>query len=152
MSSSSFPYGVLRAIAAGGSVVLSPTISVYHLNSGLLCAAGVAFQSDGSIDDVGPDGLDRTPINPGEWWSDEPDVGIGASYDIRCVSLSLGTWSIQAATVGTWIDISAERLWRNTVIGMASPTNKITTGLFAIRVTGGGPDLDTTTITAEAEN
>ena len=138
--------------AGGGGMVVVTNLSSNQINPGGLCTAGFAFNAAGSIDEIGPAATNLTPVHPGEWWSDEPDVGIGANYDIRCVSLNSGTWDFQAATVGTWIDLSANRTWRDLVTAMQSPAVESVSGNFAIRPNGGGADLATFIASASVEN
>lgn len=124
----------------------------FQENLGGLTDAGIAFQDNGQIDDVGPGNLNRTQVQFAEWWSKEPEVSIGTLYDIRCASLVTGTWTSQAASVGTYIQISAERRWSVRVTAMNAPDNKQCRGFFEIRPTGGGSVLDSANHSGDAQN
>lgn len=138
--------------SAGGIVVLTGYASSRE-NPGGLVHSGIAFQRDGTIDDVGPGALERTQVNAGEWFSKEPQVAIGDNYDIRCATISGGPWSTQAATVGTYIKIDDERRWSVRVLAMDSPITLSCTGIpFEIRLTGGGSVLAAANHSGEAIN
>ena len=151
MSTSTFMMGINNA-AGGGAMVVLDGHSSNHFDFAVLCVAGFTFNLDGSIDDQGPGNLDLSQVDPGTWWSDEPDAIIGNSYDVRCASLVSGTWSVQAATVGTWIQMSANRNWRSRVIGMSSPDIRSCNGIFEVRATGVGVALDSAQYNTFAEN
>ena len=152
MSLSGFSVKRVLYSPSGGMVVINGGASSYY-DPGNLVHSGVAFNVDGECYDVGPGVLIRTIFTSGEWWSDEPDTGIGSSYDVRCASIVGGTtWSFQAATVGTWIQMSSERVWRCTVTAMASPSTRSCTGSFEIRNTGSGTALDTANYSGSASN
>ena len=123
-----------------------------HFESGVLVHSGVAWGVDGDALDLGPGIGDTTIFTSGEWWSDEPDTGIGSSYDVRQASLTSGSWSFQAATVTTWIAMSSERVWRCTVAAMASPALNQAQGVFEVRLTGSGSALDSATYSGSASN
>ena len=146
-------FGVLGSGGvAGGSVVVTGPITVSHFDTGVTTHAGITFAADGGLDQLGPGLATRTADTAGEWWSDEPEASIGSSYDVRCASISVGSWTAAAAGTGTWIDMSAERIWRVTATGAASPITVTCTASFEIRPTGGGSTLATFTVTCEASN
>ncbi len=153
-SVSAFAYGTVAAAAppAGGAVVMTDGTWTKTL-AGQNTNAGVTFQPDGGTDELGPLIDDRTAHQAGEWWSDEPEADIGSSYDVRALSVGkTGTWSSAAAADDTWIQISAERIWRNVVAGKASPTSKQTIATFEIRDTGSGGALDSAVYNVTASN
>lgn len=154
MSVSAFPYGTVAAANASGSggVVALTGGTISHVDSGVLVHSGITFHPNGYCYDLGIGIGDRTLFITGEWWSALPETNIGASYDVRCSSITSGTWSVQAATVGTWVQINSERIWRNTVASMASPSTKTTTAVFEIRLTGSGSALDSASYTVTAQN
>ena len=101
--------------------------------------SGVRFNPLGNVDEIsGRSGGAQifTNIHPGEWWSEEPTVGIGADYDIRCEALTSGTWSLEAAAVGTYVNMSAERVWRVDALGggKSPPNSKQCVADFQIRL------------------
>jgi len=151
MSLSGFSVKRVLYSPSGTSPALSGGFSE-HNNTGGVCFAGVTFNVDGECYDMGPALADRTIFVAGEWWPDEPDTGIGSSYDIRQASLFTGTWTQQAATVGTWVQISVERIWRCNVTAMSAPNVSSASGSFEVRDTGSGSAIDTATYTAEASN
>lgn len=142
---------LFAALGSLGSVIITGYASS-HTDPPGTTRSGIAFQLDGSIDDIGPGLSDRTQVQLGEWWSGEPSAGIGNNYDIRCASLVSGTWTFQAESVGTYIQISQERRWRVDVLAMDNPDNKQCTGLFEIRPTGGGAVLDSANHSGDATN
>lgn len=129
--------------------------SSFHSNPGGLAHAGFAFDTDGTLYDVGPGALDRTLLDADEWWPNRPVTGIGSSYDVRCESIvGLGqSWDFQPAAVGTWITITEERAWRVTVTAMDAPVDDSVFAIFEIRKTGGdGTVLATAQLNATASN
>ena len=146
-------FNVYNIGASGGSVVLSDRSSI-HANPAGICHAGIAFSADGIVYDVGPTLGDRTQFASGQWYSGEPSAGIGSSYEVRCASLvsSSGGWDVQAAAVGTWVDISVERVWRDTVVGMEAPAIDTCHAVFEIRPAGGGSVLATATYYVQTSN
>ena len=116
---------------------VSATLGSSANDPGQVVFAGFSFQPDGSIDDRSP-GFGRTQLNFGEWATTEPGA-TGADYEIRCVSMVLGTFSAQAAAVGTWIDLNAERVWYD----VTYLTTKTTIANFAIRKKSDTSDIVT---------
>lgn len=154
MSVSAFPYGtvaIANAGGAGGTVSLTGG-TINHTDLGLTVQSGITFHPNGYLYDLGPGIGDRTLFIAGEWWSNLPETNIGASYDVRCASLTSGTWSAQAAAVGTWVQINTELIWRNTVAAMAAPSVKSTTAVFEISLTGAASAIDSATYTVSANN
>lgn len=137
------------ASAAGGSVVITNE-GISYTNFGNLVAAGIAFQLDGSLDDIGPGFLDRTQIHSGEWWTLEPEAGIGNSYDVR--NTNANPFDVAAAAQNVWIQISEERQWRIQVTAHESPATQSATMSAEIRDTGSGSALDTANFALDVEN
>jgi len=140
---------VLSAI--GGFVSLDGEIMAAS-NPGGVANSGPIFNTDGSIDEVGPALTDLVQRDPGTWWSDEPETAIGSSYDVRCQSLNVGTWSFQAATVGTYIQMSVDRRWTTRVIAMEAPAQKLCNANFQISLTGLATALATAIYQGDATN
>lgn len=135
-----------------GIAALSNQISS-HTDLGNLVHAGIVFQPDGKVMDLGAGILIYNQFVAGEWYPLEPITDIGTFYDVRCESIFSGTaWDFQPATVGTWIQMSEDRIWRNTVATMAAPSISTTTGYFEVRTTGIGTYIDRDLYTAEAIN
>lgn len=127
-------------------------IFVSSSNPGQRCRSGVRYNNNGSIDELGPTLADENKIHNNEWWSKEPQANIGASYQVRCQSLTSGSWSTQAAAVGTWVDISTEPVWVVSVVGMASPDAKEVEAVFQIRRKSDNQIMDTFDVHALASN
>jgi hypothetical protein len=140
------------AAGGGGTVPVISGGSSSHFVSGGAVNAGVTFNVDGECYDLGSALGGRTIFTSGEWWPDEPDTGIGSSYDIRQASLTTGAWNVQAATVTTWVQISVERIWRCNVTAMSAPNVSSASGVFEVRGTGSGSAIDSATYSAEASN
>lgn len=139
------------ARSVGSVVVNGPLVSLQEI-LGLLTNSGVSFQTDGGVDNVGPLTSDKTAFASGEWWDGEPDAGVGSRFDVRCASISVGSWFVQAASVGAWVQISSERIWRVNVTTMNAPDVSQCIASFEMRPTGGGPTLATFTVNATASN
>jgi hypothetical protein len=139
-------------VPTGGTVPVINGGFSSHFVSGGACFAGVTFNVDGECYDLGSALAGRTIFTSGEWWPDEPDTGIGSSYDVRQASLTSGAWNAQAASVTTWVQISVERIWRCNVLAMSSPDVSAAAGVFEIRDTGSGSAHDSATYSAEASN
>lgn len=127
---------------AGGLQVTTITFTSQGDPAG---TSGVRFNTDGSLDERAQ-GVYVTTVHPREWWSTEPQSGIGSSYEIRCASLSSGTWTSEAASVGTWTALSSAREWRNT-----SATTKQTVGTFEIGRVGTSTALISFTVDIQAD-
>ncbi len=84
-----------------------------HNGTGASVVAGARFQQDGYVDDLGPF-TEQVEQTVQEWFNNKKDpVGNpGDDFDIRTVSMTLGTWDDEAAAVGVWINIGTGRNWR----------------------------------------
>jgi len=133
-----------------GILVLSAASSS-HTNLGGVAAAGWDFNSNGTLQDIGTALTGRTDV-AGEYYSLEPETDVGAYYEVRCASMTVGTWNTQAATVGTWINLSAGRLWFENVIAMAAPSSASAGGSFEIGRVNTSTAIVTATLTAFAQN
>jgi hypothetical protein len=106
--------------AVGGAVSVTDIVVANNALSGPPgTPSGVRFNDDGSIDEIEgtQQALIYTQIHSGEWWTGEPDAGIGASYDVRCLSLTSGSWDVQAAVVGTYVGIDTAPEWKEVRTG-----------------------------------
>lgn len=140
--------------AAGGSVVITgEAIQFGAPFAGGAIRAGIRWNNDGNIDEQGPGAVNFTQIDAGEWWSNEPDTGIGASYDVRFLSTGkVGTWTISGAADDAWTIISGAPTWNVLVTAKASPSTKTCSGTFEIRTTGSGSALDSASYSCTADN
>jgi len=132
--------GAAGADAPG--VVLLPFFILSESIGTLPQNADIQFNTDGSLTISGDSG--RT------WYSAAPSTGIGSSYDVRCSSVVSGTWDTQAAAVGTWIQISSNRLWRMSRTVMEGAGSDQISATFQIRPTGGPAILDECDSSTEA--
>lgn len=119
-------------------------------DSGNLCHAGVIFQPDGGLDKMQVS-LTAQVLNAGQYLSDEPQSAAGNALQVRCSAVNSGAWTAQAASVGTWVDISEERIWRVTVTSMAAPDIESCGATFQLRK-GSSGDVHQFTVYAEASN
>lgn len=129
----------------GGFVAMSGGTSLY-IDPGVALFAGHEFTEDGIINGIGPGLGDRTQYVTGEWWDVEPDTGVGADYDVRCESIFAGSaWDTQPASVGTWIQMSSDRIWLNAVNLMMYPPGEVSSNgaYFEISETGNATPLVT---------
>lgn len=129
----------LLAAIGGGSLkpVFVTDISESHIHPEP--RLGVRFNNDGSIDRrINVVGVPTySQIQVGEWTLVEPLPGIGNSYEIRQASLTTGTWTVEAAAVGVWVALTADREW-NLLGGAGGDT---TTGQFEIGLVGASTAL-----------
>jgi hypothetical protein len=133
-----------------GEVVINGGVSS-HDELGVECHSGITFGPNGQCYDLGPNLGDRTIITSGEWWSGEPDTGIGANYDVRYTSLSGTAWDFQEASINTWVNCSTEAKYR-TVVTIMNPGTKSTTATFEISETTLASALDSASYTATCNN
>lgn len=104
--------GSWRTVFEIGGEVVQTDIVVSQTLADATCQSGVFFQSFGDTDQIRYDGNPLALLPTGEWWSDEPETSIGDDYDVRCVSMVSGIWSVAAAGVGVWINIGAGQIWK----------------------------------------
>lgn len=71
----------------------------------------IKFFPDGSLGEAEAACSGSFTLYTAEWWRGYPVLNIGALFEVRVASVSSGVFDIEAASVGTWIDISAERCW-----------------------------------------
>lgn len=126
-------------VVVGGPFVIVTDFSTFESLAGTpVAVSGARYNSDGSIDEI--EGRDfsetYTQIHTGEWWSDEPDSGIGSDYDIRCQSIDAnGPWDTQPASVGTYVGLNTNPIWRvQAAGGKSGPNNKLITATMQIRL------------------
>lgn len=143
---SMFPAGTTAAAAPSGQVVITnKSYTDFGINETVSCDA--QFQTDGEF---WIQRLRNTDVQiNGEWWSEEPETGIGSSYDVRTNGIT-GTYDIAAASNTVWVQMNLTRTW-----GVdAGPGFDVSTavGTFEIRNTGSGGALDTANITTTASS
>jgi hypothetical protein len=150
-------------VTTSGDVTATPTFDVdftpdvqlstqseSHSNPGGVCYSGFEFYSDGHIAVIGPGLSDRTPIDALEWWGDQPEPGIGASYDIRHTTGS--SFDTEASAADVWIQLSSNRIYYNRVLTRNAPDVSNSIATFEIRATGSGGALDSAVFTCSASN
>ena len=127
--------------ALGGRVVLTPQL-FEHFAVLATNQCGVLFKTDGemakteNLADVGGPG--------GEWFSTEPQAGIGSSHEVRSLSVGrIGTWDAFAAADDVWVTINANRHWW---VESTFPTNKTTTSIFEVGRDGVESAIDSAAI------
>ena len=133
--------GVWRTVfeVASGGAPSGTNIVVTSTRSGPV-GSGCAFQSDGTIDEVGPLatdrrllGLDDNSVSHTGEWKGTIDPVVGSEWEIACTSMVSGVWDIKAANLGVFIALSSERIWkeqRTVIEGVGTDT---ATGNFRIR-------------------
>ncbi len=129
---------MMAAGGGGGNFALSNRTIIDSDASN--AASLIQFNTDGTID--GPGGQ----LGSGEWWDREPIATIGNSKYVRCASISAGTFSTSAASVGTWVELSSNRQWSR----LSSSGTQIVTAVFELSRDGVTAD-ESATITLEAE-
>jgi hypothetical protein len=132
--------GNLRQFYSRGSVVL--TGGVISDSNSPLAESRVRFNTDGSIDQYTATAGVYSQFHPGEWWSSEPQTGIGSSYQIQLASFT-GFAASTGPAVGVWTPLSSAVEWtRQTSAGGTRNWN----GVIEIRK-GTGAVLASATIT-----
>ena len=143
---SCYPAGT-AAVLNAGSVVLTGTKLISDTRFALpgTADARIEFQSDGELFGVKLNGtnIDYT----GEWWSAEPEIGIGSSYAARYISGGSGVWDTSAASVNAWVTISITRQWGVTRTSNGSESANAT---FEVGPTPSGPADDSAPVTCIA--
>ena len=141
------------AIGYGGDRVILTNHSLSQTNLGPnLVTSGPAFETNGTLNEIGPEATTFTAVQAREWWSAEPETSIGSNYDVqRLSSGATGAYST-TLTADTWYQISEQRVWRVTVIAKNNPSVASGSSTFEIRATGTGSALDSAVITAQATN
>jgi len=126
----------------GGFVDMGLGENVDHTNPGTLIQAKFSFETDGTVHDYGPTILvDNGKMSAGEWWSEEPEVGIGSSYDVR-EDLHYGdTWFYQGASLDDWVQMNLNRGWGLRRLGM-NEGESYGWGTFEISLTGNETYID----------
>ena len=137
--------------AASGMVVISGQTNSNFV-FGDTVWAGIRFNADGSIDEQGTGAATYNQVDPGEWWSLEPDGSIGASYDVRATSTGGGTWNQAAAVDNAWVALSTARQWNVSVLSKFSPDVQSAWRVFEIGPTGTATADDSSTYSCTAEN
>ena len=141
---------VKRTLAAGptGNVAIS-THSVSDLDPGASATSGFQFRTNGELYEQ--DGAGFPVQFAGEWWSEEPDTGIGGSYEVRhLASGKTGTYNhLESATADTWITISSSRTW---AVRNSSGGTSTTAATFELGDDGAESADDSATLTATANN
>jgi len=95
-----------------GAIVVMTNNTLSETSGSGTTYCGIRWNSDGSCDRRGPGSTAYSQTHVGEWWSAEPDTGIGAGYQVRALSAGkTGTWSTAAASDNAWISITSDRLW-----------------------------------------
>ena len=104
--------------------------------------ATIVFNTDGTITVSGSDNL--------KWNTGSPNASLGANYEVRCSELLDQSWDINAASVGTWIDISSNRTWSIIRTVMEGSGQDVVTAIFQIRASGTTTILDSCTVHGDA--
>ena len=133
-------------VPTGGQVVLNAH-TVADTGFGANARAAISFRSDGLLRgerDNAPGNVDYN----GEWWSLEPETGIGSSYEGRHLSTGkTGTYSNEAAAADTWITFNLIREWD---VVQTTTGTKFCTATFEVGADGAESADDSAVITVTA--
>lgn len=143
---------LFAAIGTVETITLSNQSMINGDNPGGTAYSGVMFRSDGSIDEVGYTLAIFTQYGAGVQWSSNEPSATGADYDIRCASITSGSFTSSAATVTTWVNLATDRRWYVSIASKFSPDLKGCTAVFEISEAGAATAIDSATITLLAEN
>ena len=118
---------------------------------GATARVSVIFEPDGELwvgDRIGGQDVQQD----GEWWVDEPGTP-PSNLEVRCSSITQGSFTAEAASVGVWVGLTSQREWRaqragfldgvgtTTVIATfeiqdsTDPGNILATGTFTLNCT-----------------
>ena len=126
----------------GVTLKVGPEIAVTNIDvtngpRGGAPISGARFNDNGSIDEITGTIGSRifTQIHGGEWFINEPQAGIGSSYDIRVASMAVGFFD-GGASVGVWAGLETNPQWteqRTGGKGGEGPGTDTATGNMEIR-------------------
>ena len=131
--SGTISYSDFYGKSAGSVALPGTTQSITKIGgpiNGTVTTASWNFRSDGQV--VG--GVQTTGYSGSAdhtWWSEAPDAGIGASYQIRCTLIS-GT-APQGLSTGVWYSLSSDRGWFLNATSTVGQQNKSNSMTFEIR-------------------
>lgn len=133
--------GVVCASASGRRMVLPDDVSrTVIVAAPATATATVTFNRDGRIlNDVG--------ASLGNWINPRYST-VGDNYDVKYDYVSGNTLSSEASADGSWIAMSSNRSYTNSISG----GSRSTTLTWSIRKTGTGSALDTATGTITADS
>lgn len=140
-----FPAGSTALLNAGQVVMSGTKLIVDQRFTAGTADARISFENDGELKGVKLNGTDLDYT--GEWWSLEPESGIGSSYAARYLSGGSGVWDTSAAAVNNWITISTTRQWGVTRTATGSESANAT---FEVGPTPSGPADDSAGVTCTA--
>lgn len=134
-------YSLKRWIhAPSGIVKLSTAWSLNSYNAGLLTTTSITFNTDGSITTSTND----TSVQPASdnWWTDQPETGIGDNYEVAYTAISGGSFTTGEA-INTWSRLDVARTWTVRVLAKNAPDTQSVVGVtWAIRLYPGGATQD----------
>ena len=140
-----FPAGSTALLNAGQVVMSGTKLIVDQRFTAGTADARISFENDGELKGVKLNGTDLDYT--GEWWSAEPEIGIGSSYAARYLSGGSGVWDTSAAGANSWITISGTRQWGVTRTNTGSESANAT---FEVGPTPSGPADDSAPVTCTA--
>ena len=126
---------LLMGMGRGGGVSLPDLAVIDSQIDPDTANAILTLNSDGSYTAAG--------VGSGTWLSG--GLTNGSAYDVRA---TLNSGALTSGTTGSWLQMSSNRVWRVGQIGVGSGSANVT---FEFRLTGGGSNLDTATVTFSAE-
>jgi len=135
-----------------GNPITMPTGTFTKSNDGGTCYSGLVFRNDGSVDTKGYGSTTYTQTGAGSLWHEDEPSASGSLYDVRCASISSGSWTSSAASTGTWIQLNTDRHWYVSIASKFSPGSKIITCVMEIRLRSTGEVLGSETVTVRALN
>lgn len=143
MSLSGFSVKRFIHVPQGGAVKLSTAWNLQSYSAGLLTTCGITFNSDGSLTPIYNDTSDLPDAD--NWWTDNPETGVGDDYEVAVTSITTGAFNVGAA-VGTYVRLDVNRTWSVRVTAKQAPDTNVANGVtFAIRPFGGGSIIDSVT-------
>lgn len=140
-----FPAGSTAVLNAGQVVMSGTKLIVDQRFTAGTADARISFENDGELKGVKLNGTDLDYT--GEWWSLEPESGIGSSYAARYLSGGSGVWDTSAAGANSWITISGIRQWGVTRTNTGSESANAT---FECGPQPSGPADDSAPVTCTA--
>jgi hypothetical protein len=128
-----------------GNVVVNAHAFQHIVDDPANAESGVRFDTDGGLTEWrGALRLGQS----GEWWDNEPDPGVGATFAVRALSGGSGTWTAAPAADNIWVTMTINRQWTvlRQVVGQKSASRT-----FQVGPEPAGPADDSAVISAFAQ-
>lgn len=138
-----FPAGTMALLGSGALALTAFT--AFDIDASF-AEAGFRFETDGSISRN--QGGSFSQVNPGEWWTPEPEVAIGSSYEVRYTGANGNYNFASAAAANVWVTMNVSRYW---ALSQSGTGNNISARTFELSVDGAESADASATLTIDVE-